>query len=75
MIEININPIYLSDKSDLDHDLSICSIHLIWIMICLIYLSDTSDLEHYIFDLTDLFEFDHDLPDISVRSTWSDLSV
>ena len=55
--------------------LSICSIYLIWIMICLIYLSDTSNFEHYLSDLTDLFELDHDLPYISVRSTWSDLSA
>ena len=54
---------------------SICSIYLVWIMICLIYLSDISDLEHYLSDLTDLFDLDHDLPDESVRTTWSDLSA
>ena len=60
---------YLSDTSDLDHDISFFfSIYLIWSMICPFSLSDISDLEHDVSDLSDLSELDHDLPDLSVRS-------
>ena len=67
---------YLSDTSDLDHDISFFfSIYLIWSMICPFSLSDISDLEHDISDPSDLSKLDQDLPDISVRSIWSDISV
>ena len=75
MVSIIIYLIYLSDIFDLDHDLSICSIYLIWIMTRLFSLSDISDLDHDVSDLSDLSELDHDVPDISVRFISSGLSV
>ena len=72
LIQIMIHLIYMSDISDLDHNLS--------------NLSDLVDLDHdlsniYMPDLSDLIHLlnlsylYHDLPDIFFRSIWSGLSV
>ena len=59
LIYVTYIMIYLSDTSDLDHDLSDPSVrNMGYIMIYLIYLSDLSDL-------------DHDLSDLSVPHIWS----